>query len=122
MSKKIALSIPVTVTVLDRDLALLDLVDRLCADSGVPAPGRVRGSRDVVSASVAKLADASGTSLSTCRRAIASVRDAGYLEVNERYLENGGRMESLYGLTERGRAVVRAARQAGVLMCAGERG
>ena len=70
MSKKIALRVPVTVMVRDRDIAVLAIIERA-------AGGRGRE----VSLGLKHIASELEASLDTARRAVNACRDAGYLEV-----------------------------------------
>lgn len=104
MSKKIALRVPVTIMVRDRDIAVLAIIERA-------AGGRGRE----VSLGIKWMASKLGASPDTARRAVNACRDAGYLEVTPAENDDGGHAENAYRLTKRGEEIVEAARQAGLL-------
>lgn len=104
MSRKIKLKVPVDVVVRDRDVMMLAAIDELSD-----------GADRSVSASLKVLAEKFGVSAFTARRAIASCVEEQMLVVSENRLANGGQVENSYLLTERGRSILRAAREAGIV-------
>lgn len=104
MSKKIKLKVPVDVVVRDRDVMMLAALDDL---SG--AAGRA------VSASLRVLSEKLGVSAFTARRAIAACVEEQMLVVSENCLANGGQIENSYLITDRGHAILDAAREAGIV-------
>lgn len=104
MSRKVTLSVPVDIVVRDRDVRLLAAVSDAAPRAGRP-----------LQISLAQLSDALGTSVFTCRRAVISCRDEGYLEVQEHHMPNGAQRENSYRLTPAGEAVLHSARQANLV-------
>lgn len=104
MSKKVTISVPVEVTVRDRDMRLLAAVTRLAA-----------GSESETRASIGRLSAETDSSVDTVRRAVRSCVASGYLVVMANSLENGTRQENTYALTGEGRRILAAARAAGVV-------
>lgn len=103
MAKRITLIVPTSVVVRDRDLELLSIIDHHTL-----RPGAKTGP-----VAIKELAAELGTSADTCRRATQAAEEAGYLRVSETWLSNGGRAQNSFALTDRGRAVLDAARTAG---------
>lgn len=104
MSRKIKLKVPVDVVVRDRDVLMLAAIDELSC-----------GSDRSVSASLRTLSEKLGVSALTARRAIASCVEEQMLVVSENRLANGGQVENSYLLTERGRSILKAARDAEIV-------
>lgn len=104
MSRKIKLKVPVDVVVRDRDVLMLAAIDELSC-----------GSDRSVSASLRTLSEKLGVSTFTAHRAIASCVEEQMLVVSENRLANGGQVENSYLLTERGRSILKAARDAEIV-------
>lgn len=104
MSRKITLSVPVDIVVRDRDVKLLAIIDRINDASGPRAH-----------VSLSTLSDEMGLSQATLRRSVYACCEDGYLEVRKNYMKNGAQLENSYQVTPDGIAIVKAARQAGLV-------
>lgn len=104
MSRKVCLQVPVEITVRDRDVKALAAIEDKQKRAG-----------SAVTVSLKILASRIDASVDTTRRALKSCVDEGYLTVTANCLENGGQIENSYKVTARGSAVVKAAREAGIV-------
>lgn len=104
MSRKVVLQVPVDVVVRDRDVRMLDAVHALSRKPGAP-----------VSVAIRSLAVEIDVSLDTARRALNSCVEEGLLTMQENRLDNGCQVENSYAVTERGLAILKAARAAGLM-------
>ena len=104
MSRKVVLQVPVDVVVRDRDVRMLNAVHGRSRKPGAP-----------VSVAIRSLATEIDASLDTARRALNSCVDEGLLTMQENRLDNGCQVENSYAVTERGMAILNAARAAGLV-------
>lgn len=104
MSKKVTLRVPIDVVVRDRDMLALGALDSLAEAPGSP-----------VSVSIRDLAQRLGVSTFTARRAVAACEEDELVTVTQNRLSSGGIAENSYALTERGLAILAAAREAGIV-------
>lgn len=104
MAKRVRITVPTQMVVRDCDMQMLDVIDRLQASdrSGARIAGR-------------DLAEKLEISPATMHRNVNSCVERGFLEVRARRQGNGAQLANSYYLTEVGRAVLNAAREAGVV-------
>lgn len=105
MSRKVTLRVNVTIKVRDRDVFLLAAIE-----------SHEKMSHGSARVSAAQLAEEMDVSVGTLRHAVTSCQEEGYLEVKPAFASNGGQLENVYSLTTRGRDILRAAREDGLLM------
>lgn len=105
MSKKVMLKqVSLDITVRDRDVRILDLIERRMV-----RPGRH------VSISLRYLAAELGVSMDTARRGLNSCVKEQFLTSRENRLESGCQVENSYAVTPRGLSVLAAARRDGIV-------
>lgn len=104
MSRKVTLKVPVDVVVRDRDMHMLNAVNARSRKPGASAEASIRS-----------LANDIDASLDTARRALNSCVEEGFLTMRENRLANGCQVENSYTVTERGMAILGAARSAGLV-------
>lgn len=104
MSRKIALRVPMTIMVRDRDVAVLAIIAGVSKHPEKPSGISLK--------TVARRLNASSM---TARRALNACREAGYLIIASNKLHNGAQLENSYALTQQGMDVLNAARAAGIV-------